>query len=130
MPPTRKDWHQHKPAQALLASLTEQDLRIVRAHDNMGNCVMAFESATEHGARVLDRLNALCYKGPNRMLRAAQTDEGRAVVLAWAQRRTTVAGALASRFGDPERFRGHRTEDGSATRVFRATFADKTEWAS
>ncbi len=127
---TRKHWHQRAAAQTLLASLTEQDLMVWHARDNMGNLVMVYRPATCHGDQVFSRLRALCHSLPNRMFRKAATDEGRAAVLAWAQRRATVEHALSERFGNPERFRGFRTEDGSATRAFRATFEDKTEWAA
>lgn len=121
-------WHHRPAAQALIASLTEQDLMIVRPYSYDPD--LAYRSATDHGDRVFARLHKLCHGAPNRMLAKAATQEARAAIVAWAQRRATVEQALAERFGDPCRFIGHRVDDGSATRAFRATFADKTAWAA
>ena len=130
MTTTRKDWHQKAPAQALLASLTEQDLYITHSRDSMGERILVFGPATDHGQRVFERLEKLRVTMPNRLFLKAATDQARQAIMAWSQRRATVQGALASRFGDPDRFRGHPTNTGAATRAFRATFADKVEWAA
>ena len=125
-------WHQSKEAQELLATLTEQDLRIVRPHRYERGLALA--PATEHGCKVFDRLDQMYTAPIESLYHACVSDEQRMAVLARVDSfyadRPTVAAALSSRFGSPDDFSAHRVDDGSATRAFRAKFADKTEWAA
>jgi hypothetical protein len=124
----QKHWHQRHSAQSLLQSLTEQDLHIVRPFSYEPG--LAYAAASDHGAKVIEQLTKLCSGAANRLFVKAQTEEARTAILNWYLQRVSVQGALASRFGDADRFRGHRVDDGSATRAFRAGFAGRVEQAA
>lgn len=120
-------WYQRPAARALLSSLTEQDLMIWYRHDDQtGEQVYYFRAATDHGDRVIDRLEHLCNRLPRGLFNRARTDEQRLFAMELARTRVSVQGALQSRFGDAQRFR--RLPVGDATRCFRGGFADETAW--
>ena len=127
--PAHHLWYQRPAARALLSSLTEQDLMIWYGYDDQtGQQVYYFRAATDHGQRVIERLEHLCNRLPNGLFKRAKTDEQRLFAMELARTRVSAQGALQSRFGDANRWRPLST--GDATRCFRGGFADETAWHS
>lgn len=120
-------WYQRPAARALLSSLTEQDLMIWSRYDDQSDGkVYYFRAATDHGDRVIARIEHLCNRLPNGLFKRARTDEQRLFAMELAQGRVSTQGALQSRFGDPNRWRNLPVD--AATRCFRGGFADETAW--
>jgi hypothetical protein len=104
-------WHCAALARALLADLAPNDLQLVRNRGGPGPDGLDWYPSSDHGAATFEAL-----------ARLRQQAIGPAFDVAAALRAPTVTGAIARRFGDPERWRGFGPIE--ATRRFRALHRD------
>lgn len=115
-------WHEAPRVRALLDELSASDLRLVLVRGLPAPDRLDWAPASEHGARIFEALTALRQQSVGPAFSLATTDCARAAALAVARRMVTVEGALAARFGDPDRWLGFGPLE--ATRRFRANWGD------
>jgi len=113
-------WHQSRPARDLLADLNAADVRLALARGDPGPDRLVWEPAGDYGSAIFDALATLREAAVGPAFALARDDCARAAALAIAQRAPSVAGAVAARFGDPDRWLGFGPIE--ATRRFRANW--------
>jgi hypothetical protein len=119
-PPDADPWHCAPAARSLLAGLASEDVRIMRDSGGPGPCRLTWYPASDHGAAVFEALAALRQRALGPAFAGATDMAARAAALDAAQAALTVPGAIAVRFGDPDRWQGFGPLE--ATRRFRAWF--------
>jgi hypothetical protein len=115
-----RNWHQSSLARALLDQLAPTDLRLALARGCPGPDGLVWYPAGQFGAATFEALGVLRETAIGPAFAMARDDYARAAALAVAQRAPSVVGAIAARFGDPDRWLGYDVID--ATRRFRANY--------
>ena len=118
LPQPCSTWHQSPRAHTLLANLATTDIRLAQVHNGPDPAGLTWHPASPFGAATLTELSRLRETAIGPAFASALNDQARTAALTAAQSAPTVAAAVASRFGNPDRWRGYDPLD--ATRRFRA----------